>query len=75
MTEKKYLNPEARAAARYWGAECAANAGTSFSADYAEDCALKYGKKSWAELSQAEKNEARTAFNEGIRAEKALQGK
>lgn len=65
---------KALAAARYFGAECQANPGTSFS-DYASDIALRYGKKRrWSDLTAAEMAEVRTAFSEGRAEEKALQG-
>ncbi len=70
----KYLNANGRAAAYYWGAECEANPETSFSADYAYDCALKYGRASWAECTDAEKTEILAAFREGRAAEKKTTG-
>jgi hypothetical protein len=75
MISQKHIDAEARAAARYWGAECEANPGTSFSADYALDCALKYGRASWAECTSAEKSEIRLAFREGREAERKLVGR
>lgn len=65
----KYLNENARAAVRYWGSECEANPGSTFSADYALDCALKYGHTSWSECTSAEKSEILAAFAEGRKAE------
>ena len=70
---RQYINPKARAAAYYWGSECQANPGTSFSADYALDCALKYGRKSYAECTNAEKSEILAAFAEGRKAERKFQ--
>ncbi len=73
--KKPYINPKARAAVRYFGAECQANPGTSFTEDYALDCALKYGRKSYAECTSAEKSEILAAFAEGRREERKLAGR
>ena len=65
---------KALAAARYFGAECQANPGTSFS-DYASDIALRYGKgKKWSDLTKEEMAAARAAFSQGREEERALQG-
>jgi hypothetical protein len=69
-TRRHYLNGAGRQSAYYWGAECQANPGTSFLEDYALDCALKYGRASWAECSNAEKVEILEAFAEGRKAER-----
>jgi len=71
----RYLNVKGREAARYWGSECEANPETTFSEDYAVDCALKYGRESWAECTSAEKSEILGAFREGRASERKATGR
>jgi hypothetical protein len=60
--------------ARYFGAECQANPGSSFS-EYASDIALRFGKgKKWSDLTKEEMAAARAAFSQGREEERALQG-
>ncbi len=68
----KYISEQGRRSARYFGSECEANPGTSFSEDYANDCALRYGRASYAACTNAEKSEILAAFAEGRKAERAL---
>ncbi len=75
LGEKTYINAKAREVCRHFGAECEANPGSSFTEDYAYDCALRYGRKSYAECTTAEKSEILAAFAEGRREEKKLSGR
>lgn len=61
-------------AAKYFGAEYAANPGSS-RLEYMESIALKMGKKTWSELAFDDKRQFSRAFDEGVREEKALLGK
>lgn len=65
------INAKGQEAARYFGAECEANPGSSWS-DYAEDCASYYGKSKWRDLTPDEKAEALAAFNAGRKDERRL---
>jgi hypothetical protein len=72
--QKAATRAKALETARYFGAECQANPGSSFS-EYASDIALRFGKgKEWSDLTEEEKTAARAAFSQGREEEKALQG-
>ncbi len=62
---------DALRAARYWGAEFAANPGSSRS-EYLQSIAMKLGKDRWFDLPPEQRNPLMAAFNEGIRAERKL---
>ena len=58
--------------ARQMGAEYQANPGSS-RGEYLASAAFYYGKETFAELSKEDRDDLLSGFNEGIRAEKALQ--
>jgi hypothetical protein len=58
--------------AKYFGAECQANPGSTFS-EYKDDIAVYYGFNFWDEMPKSIKDEAIQAFNEGKQQEKKLQ--
>lgn len=70
---KKTVEGAGKSAAFYFGAEYEANLpsppGSSL-LEYYEDIAIKYGHKSWSEMTIIEKHEARAAFDAGRRLER-----
>lgn len=72
MNNQKRGTKEGLFAARQFGAEFQANPGSS-RMEYLDSAAWYFGVESFAELSEEQKWQCKAAFDQGIKAERALQ--